>query len=159
MPQVKGAFDVRRDAQPSCDLGGGLQAMHARFDKAFHGPLAATSVVHMLALMTPTPGSGAYVAIERIDGTLDGRAGTFCLHHTGVMDRGAPSLSVVVIPDSGTGALAGLRGTLAIDIVDGAHFYTFDYTVAGGDADGDVDGGDQDDGTRADGAATDTQGA
>ena len=69
--------------------------------------------------------------MERIVGTLDGRAGSFCMQHSGTMDRGQPSLSVSVIPDSGTDALAGLRGTLAIDIVDGGHFYTFDYILPG----------------------------
>jgi len=32
-----------------------------------------------------------------------------------------------VVPDSGTGELAGLHGRIAIDIVDGKHYYTFDY--------------------------------
>lgn len=129
MPKVEGEFEVRRDAQPALDLGDGAQAAHLRFDKAFHGPLEATSVVHMLAVGTATEGSAAYVAVERIVGTLEGRAGSFFLHHTGVMDRGAPSLAIGVVPDSGTGALAGLRGTLAIEIADGHHRYAFDYTL------------------------------
>jgi hypothetical protein len=129
MPLIKGEFDVLRSPEPGCDLGGGVEAMHNRFDKVFHGPLDATSVVHMLAVMTQTPGSAAYVAIERIVGSIDGRTGTFCMQHSGTMDRGAPSLTVGVVPDSGTDALTGLRGTLAIDIVDGRHFYTFDYSL------------------------------
>lgn len=129
MPKVEGEFEVRRDAQPALDLGDGAQAAHLRFDKVFRGPLEAAGVVHMLAVGTATEGSAAYVAVERIAGTLEGRAGSFFLHHTGVMDRGAPSLAIGVVPDSGTGALAGLRGTLAIDIVDGRHFYAFDYTL------------------------------
>jgi hypothetical protein len=131
MPQIKGEFDVRSSAQPGCDLGDGIEAMHSRFDKVFRGPLDAVGVVHMLAVVTPTPGSAAYVAIERIVGSIDGRTGTFCMQHSGTMDRGAPSLTVSVVPDSGTDALAGLRGTLAIDIVDGKHFYTFDYSLPG----------------------------
>jgi Protein of unknown function (DUF3224) len=129
MPQVNGEFDVSRSAEPGCDLGNGVEAIHSRFDKVFHGPLEAISVVHMLAIMTPTPGSAAYVAVERISGTLDGRSGSFCMQHNGTMDRGTPSLTVTVVPDSGTDALTGLRGTLAIDIVDGKHFYTFDYAL------------------------------
>ena len=129
MPKVEGEFEVRRDAQPMLDMGDGAQAAHLRFDKVFRGPLEATSVVQMMAVGTGTEGSAAYVAVERIVGTLDGHAGSFFLHHTGVMDRGAPSLAIGVVPDSGTGALVGLRGTLAIDIVDGKHFYAFDYTL------------------------------
>lgn len=129
MPQIKGEFEVKRVAQPAVDLGDGAQAAHMRFDKVFHGPMDATSVVHMFAIGTGTEGSAAYVAVERIVGTLDGHAGAFCMQHSGTMDRGVPTLTVNVVPDSGTDALTGLRGTLAIDIVDGRHFYTFDYSL------------------------------
>lgn len=125
--QVKGEFEVKRTPQGELEVGDGHAIGHMRFDKHFHGPLAATSVVQMLALMTDTPGSGAYVALERIAGTLDGRTGSFCMQHNGVMDRGQPSLDLTVIPDSGSGALQGLHGRMRIDIIDGKHFYTFDY--------------------------------
>jgi hypothetical protein len=85
MPQIKGEFEVHRSAEPNCDLGDGVEAMHSRFDKTFHGPLEAISVVHMLAVVTPTPGSAAYVAIERIVGSVDGHAGTFCMQHSGTI--------------------------------------------------------------------------
>lgn len=127
--QVKGEFDVRHSAEPPCDAGDGAQIGHSRFDKRFHGDLDAVSVVHMLAVMTDVPGSAAYVAIERITGTLQGREGTFFTQHNGAMARGEPTLTVTVVPDSGTGALKGLRGRFAIDIVDGKHFYTFDYEL------------------------------
>ena len=128
--QVKGEFEVRHSAQPACDMGDGIEARHSRFDKRFHGDLNATSVVHMLAVGTDVPGSAAYVAIERLSAALQGRTGTFFLQHRGTMARGAPSLSLTVVPDSGTGGLTGLAGSMAIDIVDGKHFYTFDYTLA-----------------------------
>jgi Protein of unknown function (DUF3224) len=131
MTRIEGAFEVKREMQPAVDLGDDVQAAHMRFDKVFHGPLDATSVVHMFAVSTATEGSAAYVAVERIVGALEGRAGSFCMQHTGIMDRGTPSLTVSVIPDSGTDALTGLRGTLAIDIIEGKHFYTFDYSLPG----------------------------
>lgn len=129
MPMIEGEFEVRREVQPMVEMGDGAQAAHMRFDKVFHGPLAATGVVHMFAVGTATEGSAAYVAVERIAGTLDGRTGSFFMQHNGTMDRGAPSLTVSVVPDSGTDALTGLRGTLAIEIVDGRHFYRFDYAL------------------------------
>ncbi|MBN8211743.1 MAG: DUF3224 domain-containing protein [Xanthomonadales bacterium] len=129
MPQVKGEFEVKREMQPMVDMGDDAQAAHMRFDKVFHGPLDATGVVHMLAVGTAVEGSAAYVAVERIVGRLDGHAGTFYMQHSGTMDRGTPSLAVSVVPDSGTDGLIGLRGTLAIDITDGKHFYTFDYSL------------------------------
>ena len=129
MPIAHGRFDVQRTPQAPIDLGGDATGVHVRFDKTFEGPLDARSVVHMLAVGTAVEDSAAYVAVERVAGTLDGHAGTFALEHLGLMDRGTPSLRVDVVPDSGDGALAGLRGTLAIDIRDGAHFYTLDYTL------------------------------
>ena len=68
-------------------------------------------------------------AVERVDGTLDGRAGTFILQHSATMTRGAPQLSIGVVPDSGTGELAGLVGRLSIEITGGKHFYVFEYTL------------------------------
>ncbi len=129
--QVKGEFEVTHSAQPACDMGDGIEARHSRFDKRFRGDLDATSVAHMLAIGTDVPGSAAYVAIERLAATLQGRTGTFFLQHRGTMTRGAPSLSLTVVPDSGTGELEGLTGAMAIDIADGKHFYTFDYSLGG----------------------------
>ena len=125
--QAKGEFEVTRIPQQELDIGGDASVGHSRFDKRFRGPLDAASVVHMLAVMSPVAGSGAYVAIERIEGTLDGRRGSFFAQHNGIMDRGRPSLDLTVIPDSGSGELTGLHGRIAIDIVEGKHFYTFDY--------------------------------
>ncbi len=125
--QAKGEFDVERSVEPGCDMGDGVTAGHYRFDKRFHGALDASSVVHMLAVGTDVPGSAAYVAIERLSGTLHGRRGTLFLQHNGVMDRGAATLSLSIVPDSGTGEWQGITGRMAIDITDGKHFYTLDY--------------------------------
>ncbi len=98
-------------------------------DKVYHGDLEGTAAGEMLAAMTPTEGSAGYVAIERVTGTLAGRTGTFMLQHNGLMNRGAPSLVINVVPDSGTGGLEGLSGTMNIVITGGKHFYEFDYTL------------------------------
>lgn len=129
MPQIKGEFDVARTSASPVDLAG-ASSMRIRFDKRFHGALDATSVVEMMSIGTPVDGSGAYVAIEHVTGTIDGRLGSFSFTHVGVMERGAPSLLLRVVPDSGTEALIGLRGQLAIDIAGGKHYYTFDYELA-----------------------------
>jgi hypothetical protein len=67
--------------------------------------------------------------MELVTGTLAGRSGTFVLQHTGSMNRGTPSLQVSVVPDSATGELAGLSGTMDIIISAGQHSYAFDYTL------------------------------
>jgi hypothetical protein len=99
-------------------------------DKQFHGDLDGTSKGQMLTAMTDIKDSAGYVAIERVTGTLQGRSGSFVLQHNGTMTRGAPQLTITVVPDSGTGELAGLAGKLTINIVDGKHFYDFEYTLA-----------------------------
>ena len=98
-------------------------------DKSITGDLVATTTGQMLSAMTEVKGSAGYVAIERVDGVLDGRKGTFVLQHTGTMNRGAPSLSVTVVPDSGTDELAGLAGEFTIIIADGRHSYEFSYSL------------------------------
>jgi Protein of unknown function (DUF3224) len=98
-------------------------------DKQFHGDLEATSRGQMLTAMTDVKGSAGYVAIERVSGTLRGRAGSFLLQHTGTMTRGAPSLTITVVPDSGTEELAGLSGRMNIIITDGKHSYELEYAL------------------------------
>ena len=51
----------------------------------------------MLAASTSVEGSAAYVAIERVTGTLAGRSGTFMLQHSATMTRGTPHLLVTVV--------------------------------------------------------------
>jgi hypothetical protein len=100
-------------------------------DKQIEGDLIATTQGQMLSAITETKGSAGYVAIEHVVGSLNGRSGSFVFQHTGTMDRGAPALSVSVVPDSATGELVGLQGTFKIDIRDGQHFYEFDYSLPG----------------------------
>jgi len=99
-------------------------------DKQFHGDLAASSTGEMLTAASDGNGSAAYVAVERVTGTLHGRSGTFVLLHTGTMTRDAQHLSVTVAADSGTAQLVGLAGTMVITIVDKKHLYDFEYTLA-----------------------------
>lgn len=99
-------------------------------DKQFRGDLEAVSKGQMLAVRTDVSGSAGYVAMERVNGKLQGRTGTFALQHSGTMTRGKPQLVITVVPDSGTGELTGLSGKMTIDIVEGKHFYKFEYRLA-----------------------------
>jgi len=83
----------------------------------------------MLSGSGTAKGSGGYVAIERVTGTLHGRTGTLILQHNGTMQNGTYHLKVVVVPDSGTGQLAGLDGKMEVIIKDGKHSYDFAYTL------------------------------
>lgn len=122
--KVSGSFEVRMTPEP------GDFPARQRLDKRYHGPLAAEAVGQMLAFVSPVQGSAGYVALERVSGALEGRQGSFVLQHSGLMDRGARSLVIQVVPDSGTGGLAGLQGRMGIRIeAGGQHFYDFDYTL------------------------------
>ena len=129
--RIRGRFDVtisRGAANPAGSGHSGVE--HQRLRKVFHGDLDGTSVGEMLSVGTPTEGSAGYVAIERFDGSLSGRKGSFALQHSGLMDRGKPSLTVRVVPDSGTAELSGLSGRMKIRIAEnGTHFYEFEYEL------------------------------
>ena len=126
-----GPFDVKLTPQPPAEKTDEAVLGRMVIDKQFQGDLSATSRGQMLAAGTEVKGSAGYVAIERVTGELNGREGSFHLQHSGTMNRGAPSLSVTVVPDSGTGELVGLSGSMKIDIADGKHSYEFDYTLTG----------------------------
>ena len=100
--------------------------------KQFHGDLEGASQGQMLASRT-AHGSAGYVAMEQVTGSLHGRNGTFILQHSGTMDRGKPTQSVTVVPDSGTGDLTGLSGLMTILVADGKHSYTFAYSIGEGE--------------------------
>jgi hypothetical protein len=127
---AKGEFVVKLVPLPLEGLDQGSKIGRMSIDKSISGDLAATSTGQMLSAMTDVKGSAGYVAIERVDGVLDGRRGSFVLQHSGTMNRGAPSLSVTVVPDSGTGELAGLVGEFRITVANGRHSYEFSYSLA-----------------------------
>jgi hypothetical protein len=124
--KATGPFDVKMLPQSAADAAVGRFSL----DKKYHGDLEGSATGEMLAGMTAVKGSAGYVAIEKVSGSLAGRRGTFYLQHSGLMNRGAPTLSISVIPDSGTGELTGLTGTMTIVIAaDGSHSYTFNYSL------------------------------
>lgn len=127
--RITGTFEIKMTAQPPLSEVDGVVIAPIQFDKQFSGPLTATSVVHMIGTRGPVEGSAGYVAMERVTGTLDGKTGTFVLQHSGTMHAGEQALTVTVVPGSGTGELAGLRGTCSIDIVERKHHYALDYDL------------------------------
>ena len=131
MPHVTGPFEVKVLPQkPDNPCAESAQLGRMSLDKQFHGSLEAVSKGEMLSFMTETKGSAGYVAIERVSGTLENRAGSFVLQHSATMNRGVPDLKIIVVPDSGTGDLAGIRGTMGIRIeAGGKHFYDFEYEI------------------------------
>jgi len=129
MPSIRGEFDVQAVPQPTEADPNFAGVARLLLDKSFHGPLEAVSRGQMLAV-GGTEGWGVYVAIEQVDGVLEGRRGGFALYHNGTMTPSeGQHLSVMVAPQSGTGQLGGIAGQMAIEIIDGKHFYVFEYDL------------------------------
>ena len=126
MPQAKGTFEVK--TEPIADSG---SFPRLALQKQFHGDLEGTSAGEMMSVMGAVEGSGAYVALERVTGTLAGRNGSFALVHSGTMRRGGEfDMIIRVVPDSGTEELTGIAGTLQILFEGKQHLYELDYTLA-----------------------------
>lgn len=121
MNTVKGEFTVKMTP---------LEGSHIlKLEKQYHGPLQASGFGEMLATRSKVEGSAAYVAIETVSGTLEGKAGAFTLVHRGVMQGEDRELLVTIAPDSGTDELQGISGSLDISIENGKHYYILTYEL------------------------------
>ena len=127
--RATGSFDVKITPLATDSPAEGSTLGRMSIDKKFHGDLEATSTGEMLTAGTAIESSAGYVAIERVTGSLHGKRGTFALQHIATMTRGTGALNIIVVPDSGTGELTGLSGTLGIEIAGGKHAYVFEYTL------------------------------
>jgi hypothetical protein len=128
--KVTGTFSVKIGPLSPYNTSQDAKLARMSIDKQFNGDLVGTSQGEMLSAGTDMKDSAGYVAIERVTGTLNDRSGSFVLQHNATMTRGAPYLNIVVVPDSGTGELAGLSGTMHIVIDKGNHSYEFEYSLA-----------------------------
>ena len=128
MQHARGTFEVKMtpvetaaDAAP--DAPGRMLIA-----KVYHGDIEGAGAGEMLATLGPDQ-SGAYVAMERVTGTVNGRSGSFMIVHRGVMDRGAQDLSITVVPGSGTGDLVGISGVYVLTIDGDEHRYDLEYAL------------------------------
>jgi len=128
MKRATGSFEVSLQPLSNAEVSSDPLLARVLLIKKFSGDLVGSARGQMLSAGTASQGSAGYVAIDHVTGTLDGRSGSFLLQHSGSMQRGVPTLSIKVIPDSGTDELAGIAGTLSVNVVDGKHFYDFLYS-------------------------------
>lgn len=130
MQQATGTFEVKLTPQkadhPLAEAAG-LGRMG--IDKQFQGALEAVGQGEMLSILDREKGSGGYVAMERVTGTLDGRKGSFVLQHDATMNRGAAEMAIIIVPDTGTGELAGISGSMSVKIEGSQHYYYLDYAL------------------------------
>lgn len=127
---IRETFEVTMTPQAATDGVGFTGLGRMALDKRYQGELEGVSLGQMMAFRSAVEGSAAYVALEQVVGTLAGKRGTFVLQHSSVMERGVPTQSIRVVPDSGTEQLAGLSGEMRIFIEGAKHYYQFDYTLA-----------------------------
>ncbi len=127
MSHAVGTFEVQiTPIAPDADAPGGAPG-RMRLAKTFHGDLQGEGAGEMLGLLKD--GSGAYVAMERVSGILEGRRGAFALVHRGVMEAGAQDLLITIVPGSGEGELAGIAGVFHLKIEGGVHRYELEYSL------------------------------
>ncbi len=126
---ARGTFEVQLKPHPPYDDADGVKLARITIEKQFHGDLQGTSLVEMISTTTEVKGSAGYVAMERVNGVLQGRSGSFVLQHSGTMNRGVAELKLSVVPDSASGELKGLSGNMKIDIAEQKHFYEFEYAL------------------------------
>src|SRR5688500_12520712 len=110
---AKGYFDVTLTPQkPDNPSAQGAALARMSIDKHYHGSIDGTAQGEMLAVGDGKQ-HGAYVAIEKVTATLDGRSGSFALVHRAAMNQGTPqNWEILVVPGSGTEQLAGIGGAL-----------------------------------------------
>ena len=129
MAVARGTFDVSIEAEPPFFEQDGIKLNRNVVRKQFSGDLVGRSEAQMVAAYTATPGSAGYVAIEHFTGSVGGKEGSFLLQHHGLMEKGEAALTVTIVPDSGTGELAGISGTLKIDNDAGKHSCVLEYEL------------------------------
>ena len=124
--EVSGSFTVKMQPQSGDEVDTGRMIIN----KTYAGGLIGVGSGQLLSKRTGVKGSAGYVAIEHVQGELNGKTGSFTLLHYGIMDRGEQFLKVEIVPDSGTGELSGISGTMSIQNLEGKKVYTLTYNIA-----------------------------
>lgn len=131
--QAKGTFEVKIGPAEGTAIEKKAGVGRMTIDKTWSGDLQGNSKGAMLTGATESTGAMAYVALEKVEGKLGGKTGTFYFSHTATMTKGDAAsgvLKIVVVSGSGTGELTGLSGELKINIdPKGGHAYVFDYEL------------------------------
>jgi hypothetical protein len=109
----------------------GTQLSRRHLCKIFHGDIEGESTGEFLMALAPR-GSAAYVGIDTVTAAIRGASGSFVLVHSATRSADSESAQIVVLPNSATDELAGLRGELTIAVQPhGIHSYVFNYELDG----------------------------
>jgi hypothetical protein len=126
-----GHFVIESWDQTEVDAHSGATTSTAVVRKTFTGDISGSSLAHLVLAVTTTEGSMAYVGLESLTVSVQGREGSFLLLHRATSSAGQALASWQIVDDSGTGALAGISGTAQIDSSTAVHGFTLDYDLPG----------------------------
>ena len=118
------SFTVDQWEPQATDEFAGTEFGRVAIAKTFTGAVEGTSKVELLTANNAT--SRAYVGFERLEVAVDGRKGSFVLHHTADEESG---MTVTILPGSGTGELTGITGKADIEIDGEDHRLTLTYRL------------------------------
>src|SRR5687767_3723682 len=127
---ARGSFETSTSQPAPYETVEGVSFARSRLQRRFEGDLLAVGQLEMLGARTPTPGSAGYVALERVTGELHGRRGSFSLLHTALMGHGQRTLTMQIVPASGTGELRQISGSMEVSVEHGARVYRLSYELA-----------------------------
>jgi hypothetical protein len=128
MHHAVGTFEVSVTPADPEVVEAGLGLARYTLAKTYQGGMTGSAVGQMLSGGVSAE-EGTYIALERFVGTLDGREGAFLLAHRGDMNAQGYTLSITVVPGSGTGELAGISGEFGLTIAEGEHRYDLAYRL------------------------------
>ena len=97
------------DEKPYNEMNGVPKLTRASVTKSYQGDITGEGKLEYL-MMYRDDGSASFVGLERVVGSVGGRSGSLVLQHTGAFKEGVATVTLVVVPGSGTGDLRGLRG-------------------------------------------------
>jgi hypothetical protein len=127
---ASGVFKITNWEPQTYDEADGATLGRVSVGKEFSGGVVGTSTAELLTVHDASGQPAVYVAVERVTGALDGRSGSFVLHHTVPGTAGEP-IVIRIVPNTGTGDLAGITGALTITgDVEGGHTYSISYDLA-----------------------------
>ena len=114
---IRGTFEI--EITP----GDALLPGTGRFDftKVWEGDILGASKGVMISAGDPASGTAGYVCMEAFEGEIGGKLGTLAFQQFGTMDADGLVLHYEIVPGSGTEQLAGIRGTVDLDVVEGVH--------------------------------------
>ena len=107
---AKGTFELKAwDEKPFNEMNGMPKLTRASVIKSYQGDITGEGKLEYL-MMYRDDGSASFVGLERVVGSVGGRSGSFVLQHSGTFKEGVATVTLVVVPGSGTGDLRGMRG-------------------------------------------------